>query len=138
MAAFFLTAPRPPDYLIGADGSVYLERWWLIPCNRIMNIYLHHFLRSDDYRALHDHPWCNLSLLLSGSYIEHLPARTNKTSEAMAPLGVLASAAAVANFCAPSGADRRSAGLDIVPHGSEDQNVGVLLSEGMDTMDGIR
>ena len=33
--------------------------------------YLHHFLRSDDDRALHDHPWANCSVLLEGRYLEH-------------------------------------------------------------------
>jgi hypothetical protein len=46
-------------------------RWWVIPRNKSFNIYLHHFLKSDDDRALHDHPWINMSLLLTGKYIEH-------------------------------------------------------------------
>ena len=48
-----------------------MRRWWLIPRNRYFNIYLHHFMRSDDDRALHDHPWWNLSILLHGRYLEH-------------------------------------------------------------------
>jgi hypothetical protein len=28
-------------------------------------------MRSDDDRALHDHPWANLSILLRGRYVEH-------------------------------------------------------------------
>jgi hypothetical protein len=59
---------RSPDMRIGRD---YLDRWWLIPRNRLMNIYLHKFTNSDDDRALHDHPWWNLSILLKGSYREH-------------------------------------------------------------------
>lgn len=64
---------RAPDFVIRGlhDDSVYLVRWWVIPRNRFFNIYLHHFLRSDDDRALHDHPWSNCSLLLKGSYTEH-------------------------------------------------------------------
>jgi hypothetical protein len=62
---------RSPDVLIGKDDDIYLRRWWVIPRNRILNVYLHNFLRSDDDRALHDHPWWNMSLLLSGSYTEH-------------------------------------------------------------------
>src|ERR1700710_2371105 len=65
-------AARKPDVLIGKQDDTYMRRWWVIPRNRWFNIYLHHFLRSDDDRALHDHPWCNLSILLSGSYLEHL------------------------------------------------------------------
>lgn len=66
---------RPPDYVIGGDGNPYLKRWWVIPRNPVFNVYLHHFLRSDDDRALHDHPWANLSILLKGRYIEHMPVR---------------------------------------------------------------
>lgn len=47
---------RPPDVVIGGDASPYMRRWWVIPRNRRFNVYLHHFLRSDDDRALHDHP----------------------------------------------------------------------------------
>ncbi len=62
---------RGPDVVIGGHDRPYLMRWFVIPRNRFFNIYLHRFLRSDDDRALHDHPWVNLSLLLQGSYTEH-------------------------------------------------------------------
>lgn len=65
---------RPPDFVIGGDDRPYLRRWWLIPRNRWFNVYLHHFCRSDDDRALHDHPWLNVSILLRGEYTEVLPA----------------------------------------------------------------
>lgn len=63
---------RPPDFIIGHPGVPYLERWWIIPRNARFNIYLHHFLHSDEDRALHDHPWWNVSIVLRGAYIEHL------------------------------------------------------------------
>lgn len=63
---------RLPDFIIGPSDDPYLERWWIIPRNRWFNIYLHHFLRSDDDRALHDHRYVNVSVLLRGSYLEHL------------------------------------------------------------------
>lgn len=62
---------RPPDLVIGGSDDPYMLRWYLIPRNRFLNIYLHLFLRSDDDRALHDHPWSNLSVLLEGQYTEH-------------------------------------------------------------------
>jgi hypothetical protein len=64
---------REPDVTIGSKANPYLHRWHVIPRNPIFNIYLHHFLRSDDDRALHDHPWINMSLLLDGEYIEVTP-----------------------------------------------------------------
>jgi hypothetical protein len=62
---------RSPDVVIGGHADPYLKRWWLLPRNRFFNIYLHRFLRSDDDRALHDHPWWNISVLLDGRYVEH-------------------------------------------------------------------
>jgi len=61
---------RSPDFIIGDN---YLRRWWLIPRNRWFNVYLHEILHDDDDRALHDHPWWNLSIILRGAYREHMP-----------------------------------------------------------------
>lgn len=84
---------RTPDFVIGGNARPYLRRWWLTPWRRwteaakshprplvralgrlgelLPCVYLHQFLRSDDDRALHDHPWANLSILLRGVYVEH-------------------------------------------------------------------
>lgn len=61
---------RSPDFIIGGHENPYLLRWWLTPRNRVFNVYLHKFRRSDDDRALHDHPWLWCSILLRGSYVE--------------------------------------------------------------------
>jgi hypothetical protein len=66
---------RPPDFTIGPPNDVCLRRWYVIPRNRWFNIYLHQFLRSDDDKALHDHPWFNCSVLLRGEYLEHARGR---------------------------------------------------------------
>lgn len=60
-----------PDFIIGGAHDAYVCRWFLIPRNRWFNIYLHDIHRSDDGRALHDHPWVNLSWVLNGGYWEH-------------------------------------------------------------------
>ncbi|WP_370179936.1 cupin domain-containing protein [Alteriqipengyuania sp.] len=65
-----LMASRAPDFVIGND---YLRRWWVIPRNPFANVYLHQIRKSDDDRALHDHPWPNTSFLISGVYVEHTP-----------------------------------------------------------------
>lgn len=65
-----IMASRPPDFVVGAD---YLRRWWVLPRNEFANVYLHEFRRSDDDRALHDHPWASTSVILHGQYIEHTP-----------------------------------------------------------------
>ncbi len=61
---------RAPDFVIGDD---YLRRWWVIPRNPWVNVYLHDIRKSDDDRAFHDHPWMNSSFLIAGRYIEHTP-----------------------------------------------------------------
>lgn len=65
---------RKPDFVVGGglegERVAYLLRWYLIPRNPVFNVYLHHFLRSDDDRALHDHMYVNLSVLLAGAYTE--------------------------------------------------------------------
>ncbi len=91
----YRTTRRAPDFIIGGRERPYLLRWYLTPwrgwwrdvpesarsrwqrfvlggARLLPNVYLHQFRRSDDDRALHDHPWLfNASVLLDGRYIEH-------------------------------------------------------------------
>lgn len=62
---------RNPDRVIGSKNNPYLLRWHVIPRNQWFNIYLHKFIRDDDDRAFHDHPWWFVSLMLAGRYIEY-------------------------------------------------------------------
>lgn len=66
---------RRPHFIIGGADDPYMFRWYLIPRNRRFNIYLHKFLRDDDDRALHDHPWWFLSWIIKGGYWEVVPHR---------------------------------------------------------------
>jgi quercetin dioxygenase-like cupin family protein len=61
---------RPRDFEIGHN---YLKRWWVVPRNQFANVYLHEVTGPDDDRAMHDHPWMNTSVIISGGYIEHTP-----------------------------------------------------------------
>jgi len=58
---------RKPDEVIG-EG--YLRRWHLRRKVGGWNLYLHRYEGSDDDRALHDHPWKSVSILLWGSLFE--------------------------------------------------------------------
>ena len=80
---------RAPDVVIGGHDRPYLRRWWVIPRNRFLNVYLHEFLRSDDDRALHDHPWANGSILLRGSYVEHTIAAGGIEHRQQLPAGAI-------------------------------------------------
>ena len=54
---------REPDFLIGpSKDDPYMMRWWWLPRNRFLNVYVHVVRHDDDDRALHDHPWPSLSL----------------------------------------------------------------------------
>lgn len=68
------TQRRQPDVRIPGDHSIppYMLRWWKIKRNAFFNVYYHIVRRSDDDTALHDHPWWNFSIVLEGSYTEHL------------------------------------------------------------------
>ena len=41
---------REPDFIIGGAERPYIRRWWIIPRNKLFNIYLHQVLRDDDER----------------------------------------------------------------------------------------
>lgn len=61
---------REPNLTVTVDnGKPYLKRWWLIPKNPFLNIFLHHFEHSDE-PVLHDHPWPFLSFVLKGRLSE--------------------------------------------------------------------
>lgn len=61
-------AQRPADFVLGG----YMERWRLGQYGDAPNAYLHRFRGDDDDRALHDHPYDNVSVVLSGGYDEHV------------------------------------------------------------------
>lgn len=61
---------REPDAVIAPDGNPYLYRWHVVPRNPDANVYLHIQVASDPERPLHDHPWDNTSVILSGGYTE--------------------------------------------------------------------
>lgn len=65
-----LVGMRDPDLIIGSPP--YLHRWYVVPRNDRANIYLHVQVASDPDRPLHDHPWDNQSVILSGGYDEVL------------------------------------------------------------------
>lgn len=68
--ALDMESHRKPDFEIISTGGVYLQRWWLIPRNGILNIYLHHMLLSDD-EIHHDHMYPSVSLVLDEGITEN-------------------------------------------------------------------
>lgn len=60
---------RDPDLIIAPDGNPYLYRWH-IRKGAEGCVYLHVQVESDPERPLHDHPWDNMSVILSGGYTE--------------------------------------------------------------------
>lgn len=53
------------------DGSLYLRRF-VLARTPWGSAYLHHIVRSDADRCLHDHPWNALIVILWGGYQEEL------------------------------------------------------------------
>ena len=52
------------------DGDPYLHRWYIFRTERVA-LFLHKFIRSDEDRALHDHPWAFLVIPIWRGYWEH-------------------------------------------------------------------
>jgi len=72
----------PYQHIMSADGTeMYMGRWWLFnPYSRETHkpalwwcpwsFRVHHILRPDEDRDLHDHPWNARTIILRGWYIE--------------------------------------------------------------------
>lgn len=59
-----------PDVVLMPDGTPYLYRWHVVFNNAFGNVFFHVQVKSDPERPLHDHPWANHSVILSGGYDE--------------------------------------------------------------------
>lgn len=72
----------PYQHITSSDGQdIYMGRWWLLNAycretrKRAMqwfpwSIRIHHIMRPDDDRDLHDHPWNARTIILRGWYTE--------------------------------------------------------------------
>ena len=62
---------KKADQFIGGEEDPYMIRWFLWKPDLVRpRLYLHNFKKSDDDRALHDHPWHSWSLCLGGKATE--------------------------------------------------------------------
>jgi hypothetical protein len=57
--------------LIGPRNNPYMLRYILFRWANLPRVYVHKFLRSDEDRAPHNHPWWFVSLVLRGHYLEY-------------------------------------------------------------------
>lgn len=75
----YAAARRDPDLHIGPPGDIYMYRYWLF--NRItghkrkynwlpLSIRIHHIVRPDADRHLHDHPFEARTWVMAGGYTE--------------------------------------------------------------------
>ena len=76
----FFYRPADEEIFNEKDGSLYLRRWFIVKTDNF-NIYLHNFRSSDEDRALHDHPWWSIGMILWGRYKEHMPKNHKKWVE---------------------------------------------------------
>ena len=68
-----------PHKVIGPAQNPYMHRWFVFKVGNLPRVYIHKFLRSDDDRALHDHPWWFVSIILRGAYVEVTENDRHKT-----------------------------------------------------------
>ena len=53
---------------LGRPECPYMRRWALLL--GLFSLRVHHFYRSDDDRAFHDHPWWFVTLVIKGGYTD--------------------------------------------------------------------
>lgn len=72
MAEAYVGSKRLPDLVIAPDGKPYLYRWHITPhaLKDKGGLFFHIQVSDDPERPLHDHPWDNQSVILSGGYDE--------------------------------------------------------------------
>lgn len=83
----------PYTPIMSRDGrDIYMQRWWLFnPYGKdakgeptparfpwLPSIRIHHILRPDNDRHMHDHPWNARTIVLSGWYVEERPFENNE------------------------------------------------------------
>ena len=56
--------------VVNCDRQPYLTRWYVFRSAPVA-IFIHRFHRSDEDRALHDHPWSFITFILWRGYVEH-------------------------------------------------------------------
>lgn len=78
---------RQPDFVIGEEAAPYLRRWHLQRDGKKGCVYLHHIIRDDDDRAMHDHPWDSTSIVLRGTMTEICPHFYASASKVRLPSG---------------------------------------------------
>lgn len=59
-------ATHVPGETIGPYDRPLLLRWFVVRRHGWPGLFIHRFLRDDDDRALHDHPWSSVSVMLAG------------------------------------------------------------------------
>lgn len=81
---------RPFSEIRNQAGVLYMSRWWVFNpyptssqnrrrWNLPISIRVHHIVRPDDDRAMHDHPWNARTIILRGWYTEKRPSDLSKT-----------------------------------------------------------
>lgn len=56
--------------IVNCDRDEYLHRWYLIRTKKF-GLFIHKFIRSDEDRATHSHPWNFIVIPLWQGYLEH-------------------------------------------------------------------
>lgn len=57
--------------ILKSDNGEFMHRWSLLPENRFFNVHLQkRFANDPGDQYLHDHPYWNISIILSGGYVE--------------------------------------------------------------------
>lgn len=100
---------RPFSEIRNQAGVLYMSRWWVFNpyptssqnrrrWNLPISIRVHHIVRPDDDRAMHDHPWNARTIILRGWYVEKRPSDLEKAGLSDETIGVINDAINAGNY----------------------------------------
>ena len=110
--------------ILGCEKHLYMTRTILLR-TRWGKLMINYFHRSDEDRALHDHPWTFYSLILWRGYLEHTRGGGSANSSA-------AHHQTKAVVDSPRGTHRRKAGLHARMDRAQGARVGLSHRRGME------
>lgn len=84
MLGFGLPKLQPIREIRSRGGTLHFQRWQLLQ-TPLGSVFLHHILRADEDKHLHDHPWNFLTIVLKGGYVEILLRDGEESARAMTP-----------------------------------------------------
>jgi hypothetical protein len=71
--------------IVNCDHDPFMYRWYVLR-TKWVSVFIHKFVRDDEDRALHDHPWAFLVIPIWRGYVEHCERKRIPHARRVRPL----------------------------------------------------